>query len=349
MKKLPKQVKSALEKTRDSAILAVEVYNKPAVKFKSSAFISLMAIAWTSFFHAVFFKRKEKPYYKKENGRFEKIDGDCKHWELGECLSKYFKADVQNPIRKNLEFFIPLRNKIEHRYLPELDSSIFGECQAMLLNLDALIEKEFEKGYCLRESLSFALQMYPSAKSLGDAVKKNKSSQNVADFITQYRSSLGAETISSGQYAFKAFLIQVANHETQDTLPIQFVNYDKLPSEKRDEVAKLVALIKLKDPVVTNEGKLKPAEVVSRVQVGLGNPKVENKNGELVNRFNLDTHRRCWLRYKVRPSGKDPKADQINPRYCSYDGLYKHYSFTPSWVAFLISELKDEKKFNALY
>jgi len=36
MKKLPKQVKSALEKTRDSAILAVEVYNKPAVKFKSS-------------------------------------------------------------------------------------------------------------------------------------------------------------------------------------------------------------------------------------------------------------------------------------------------------------------------
>jgi hypothetical protein len=37
MRGLPRQVKAALEKARDSALLAVEVYNKPAVKFKSGA------------------------------------------------------------------------------------------------------------------------------------------------------------------------------------------------------------------------------------------------------------------------------------------------------------------------
>ena len=35
MRGLPIKVKEHLEKAHDSAILAVEVYNKPAVKFKS--------------------------------------------------------------------------------------------------------------------------------------------------------------------------------------------------------------------------------------------------------------------------------------------------------------------------
>ena len=34
MRRLSRQVKAALEKACDSAILAVEVYNKPAAKFK---------------------------------------------------------------------------------------------------------------------------------------------------------------------------------------------------------------------------------------------------------------------------------------------------------------------------
>lgn len=53
---LPKAVKKCLEKSRDSALLAVETYNKPAVKFKSGGYIVLMVISWTSLFHAVFFK-----------------------------------------------------------------------------------------------------------------------------------------------------------------------------------------------------------------------------------------------------------------------------------------------------
>ena len=57
MRGLPRAVKSSLEKACDSALLAVEVYNKPAVKFKSGGYIALMIIAWTSLFHAIFFRR----------------------------------------------------------------------------------------------------------------------------------------------------------------------------------------------------------------------------------------------------------------------------------------------------
>jgi len=118
-----------------------------------------MVIAWTSLFHAIFFKNKRKPFCK-EHGRFVRIENDLKHWELGECLRQYFQTDTVNPVRKNLEFFIPLRNRIEHRSMPELDSNIFGECQAMLLNFDETLEKEFGTEFCLRESLSFSLQLW---------------------------------------------------------------------------------------------------------------------------------------------------------------------------------------------
>ena len=48
----PELVRIQLEKATDTPMLAVEVYNKPATKFRSGGFIVLMSIAWTSMFHA---------------------------------------------------------------------------------------------------------------------------------------------------------------------------------------------------------------------------------------------------------------------------------------------------------
>ncbi|MCD6501372.1 DUF3644 domain-containing protein, partial [bacterium] len=128
---LPKKVKSSLEKAKDSALLAVETYNKPAITFKSGAYVVLMSIAWTCFFHAVFFRKKIKPYYKDKRGwRYLIVDGDYKYWELSKCINEYFGSDTGDPIRKNLEFFSGLRNKIVHKSIPSIDSDIFGECQA---------------------------------------------------------------------------------------------------------------------------------------------------------------------------------------------------------------------------
>lgn len=64
---LPLNVKLCLDKALDSALLSVETYNKPAVKFKSGGYIVLMCIAWTSLFHAIFFKRGIKPFYREKN------------------------------------------------------------------------------------------------------------------------------------------------------------------------------------------------------------------------------------------------------------------------------------------
>ena len=241
---LPLNVKLCLDKALDSALLSVETYNKPAVKFKSGGYIVLMCIAWTSLFHAIFFKRGIKPFYREKNKvRFKRVDGEIQFWELATCVKEYFKGE-DCAIRKNIELFIPLRNKLEHKFLPELDANIFAECQALLLNFDKIVEKEFGEDYCLRESLSFALQLFPSSRTLAMGIKMSKDAQKITRFIDKYRASISTDIMQSGEYSFKAFLIQVANHKSVDALPVQFFPYDKLTDDEKKKVERIAGLIK---------------------------------------------------------------------------------------------------------
>lgn len=346
---LPRAVKKCLEKSNDSALLAVETYNKPAVKFKSGGYIILMIISWSALFHGIFFRQKKKPYYKTKN-RFDKRDGDYCYWELSTCLSKYFADDTNNPIRKNLEFFIPLRNMVEHKSIPEIDSDIFAECQSLLLNYDKIMEKEFGVKYCLRESLSFALQLYPSSKSLNNAIIANPSTKPIVDFIKSYRSSISTETLNSGEYSFKAFLIQVANHQTKNTLPIQFVAYDKLDQSQKTNVNRVAALVKNKfvQVAVTNKDLLKPGIVVEKVQSALGDLKII-RNGKEKDKFTMNTHTRCWKKYQVRPENQVENPMLTKSEYCVYDQPNSTYLYTEEWSDFLIEEMAKEVEYNSLY
>jgi hypothetical protein len=94
-------------------------------------------------------------------------------------------------VRKNLEFFAKVRNKIEHRILPRLDSEIFGECQAMLVNFESLLCEQFGERYSIKTGLSFALQVSPpSLKSaaVASSSPENREFRRVKEFIDSYRS-----------------------------------------------------------------------------------------------------------------------------------------------------------------
>jgi hypothetical protein len=129
MPKLPNKVKQHLEKARSSALSAVENYNKPGIAFRTRTYTILMVIACTAIFHAIFYRRGMKPWYVKRGTgkgiRYKRIEGEPKHWELGECLINYYGGN-NPPEKKNLEFMIRLRNKIEHRNHPELDPALYG-------------------------------------------------------------------------------------------------------------------------------------------------------------------------------------------------------------------------------
>jgi hypothetical protein len=152
------KTKFLFESSIQSALLAVEIYNKPRCPFRVESYITSMIMAWTKLLHAYFNHKIGDKYYYREKGAYKMIDGEKKAWELKTGISKYKK--LQEPIKLNLEFFIKLRNKIEHRSIDreEIGIMIFGECQSLLYNYENEIIRLFGEEYALNESLAYALQ-----------------------------------------------------------------------------------------------------------------------------------------------------------------------------------------------
>ncbi len=328
-------VESLVQKARDSAILAVDVYNRPMTSFRSQGFTVMMIIAWTSLLHAIF-ENEGTDYYYRENGNYKTIDGDKKAWELSTCLDNY--KQISQPIIANVRMFIILRNKIEHRFSPIFDFDICGECQALLLNFEELITNKFGNYYSLSSTLSIPLQcisaknqwQYETAKQLHcnhyKVLKK---------FIESYRETLPDDIYGDMKYSFRVYLIpKIGNHKSSSDLAMEFIKYDPSQPEQFASLEKGITLIKEKRVQVANQGRFKPSQVCQQVTQRLGKP------------FKVGLHTKAWKFYKVRASGH--QADGCVHLYCQYDEPHKDYVYTQEWVDFLVKKLADEDEYEQI-
>lgn len=340
-KGLSRNVRDNLEKCRSAAVAAVDVYNRPGPRFRTAHFIVLIVLAWTALFHAISYKRGRRPWYRRPGGtghgvRYVKVDGEPKHWELQECLRQFHGAD--NPAeRKNLEFLLGLRNKIEHRHLPELDPSLYGECQAALLNLEALMVAEFGAKHSLAEQLAVSLQFahqVPDLKSKSATPTISKEIKKVATYVEQFRGALDASTLNSMKYSYTVFLVpRVANRKSVDDVAIQFIKLDHATPEELARLEKLNVLIKDKHVPIANLGLLKPSEVVAEVAARIPYP------------MNLGTHTKAWKHYGVRPASGDPNPERTRSEYCVRDETHEDYVYTKAWVEKLAAQLSDPAEY----
>jgi hypothetical protein len=303
MAKIRKLVKDHLEKAVSSAIAAVETYNRPGRGFRTRTYVVLITIAWTALFHAIFFKRGTKPWYTKRQGgkqggkgtRYVKVDGDVKHWELQECVNRFY-GPASPPERANLNFLVKIRSRIEHREHPELDPALYGECQASLMNFEDLLVSEFGTEYSLVESLVLALQFSAlRSQEQERAVKKLQASalRDILDFIQEFRTGLPLEVLDSSKYSLKVFLIpKLANRQSAADLAVEFVPFDASKPAEMEELEKVTALIREKRVPVVSSDLLKAGQVVKRLK-------------QLVPfKITEHTHTCAWRHYKVRPPWK---------------------------------------------
>jgi hypothetical protein len=254
---IKKSVRALISKVRESAVLAVHIYNSPGTVFRSGAFIVLMNIAWTSLIQAIFERDGVKYFYKdlKDRRKYLYIDNERKAWDLSRFGDEYFK-DKRAAIYKNMKFFIGLRNKIEHSFMPEIDANIFGECQAYLINLEEILVKEFGERYSLADSLFFALQ-YSRFRSPDQvrALKKVQSRQyqSIKSYVDDFRGDLDQAILSSPNYSFRVFLIQKpANRESTADATMEFIRFDPENPKEMERYKHLVTLIREKQ-IPSNE------------------------------------------------------------------------------------------------
>ena len=347
-KRLPLEVKVHVQKARESALLAVEIYNKPLTVFRSGGYIVLMCIAWTSMFHAIFLQRRITPCYRSKQNprRYEKRDGDYKAWELSTCLNEYFGVQ-DTPARKNVEFFIGLRNKIEHRSMPELDVRIFGECQSMLFNLEDMLVQHFGPTYALNESLSLALQfsqMRNPQQSLAMQSLHGPMASRIMNYVDTFRSSLTTEQLNDLSYSYKVFLLpRTANNQGVNDPAVWFVKPESLTEEELDQVSRMFTLVKPMTSQVANQGCYRPKDICAKVL-----PVVRQYVGPTAKFSASGHHARACEYYDVRPRRGDGDPRKTQTKYCQYDMAHGDYVFTEAWIAHLCEELKKPEQYDAI-
>lgn len=335
------KTKSILESSMDAALLAVEIYNKPRISFRVEGFITNMIIAWTRLFHAYFHHNiGDKFYYKNANGRYKRVDGEKKAWELKTCIVKH--NELAESIKSNLEFFIRLRNKIEHRHIDrdEIGVMIFGECQSLLYNYENTLIEFFGENYALNESLAFSLQFSRIRKKVQiDASKKllSKEVKELKSFIEKYRTALSEEIFNSQEYSIKLIQVPKISNTDRNDLAIEFVNWNSLSQEDQESYEKVTTIIKdkvLKKEAI-NPGKLKPSEVIERV------------NNNIPFSINHYDHKCLYCCFKVRPASANDIEDpfETNTNYCHYDEVHGDYIYQDEWAE-LITRCINEGTLN---
>jgi len=268
-----------LNKSREAALAAVQIFNNPNISFKSESYVVLMIIAWTYLLHAYYRGEKIEYRYFKQKGRRRRFDktkhGADKYWELERCLN-----GTQSPIDKdtanNLRFLIGLRHEIEHQMTSRIDNLLSARFQACCLNYNEYIKKLFGENHGIEKHLSFSLHFSTISTEQKDMLEEHPElPANIQTYIRDFDAKLTDEEFSNSRYAYRIlFVPKTANRKGQADRVIEFVKSD---SPLADAINKEYAVIK-----ETEKKKYLPTQIVDLMNV------------EGFTKFNMHNHTQLW-------------------------------------------------------
>jgi hypothetical protein len=289
-----------VEKSREAALAAVQIFNNPQVTFKSEIFIVLMNIAWTYLLHGYYRKNGIEYRYFEKKGKHRKFGhtkaGAYKYWELEQCLN-----DKNNPVDKdtanNLGFLIGIRHEIEHQMTTRIDATLSAKFQACCLNYNDYVKKLFGNELGIDKHLAFSLQFSSISREQTDilAAVSNLPS-HIKTFVEGFEGKLSEEEFNSPKFAYRVlFVAKTANRKGQADQVVEFVKSD---SELAKQVNATYVITK-----ETERQKYRPGKIVAMMQ----------KDG--FKRFNMHEHTEFW---KAEDAKKDGKGFGVLVEDCWY-------------------------------
>lgn len=138
-------ITSMLDKSEEAFLMAIEIYNKPTINYRLEGFSFFICNAWELLLKAKMLKENEKIYY---------YDKPTRTISLTNCITHIFTND-KNPIRKNLEIIISLRNTSTHFIIKELENIYLPFMQACVINYSQKLFEFFERDITNRINSSF--------------------------------------------------------------------------------------------------------------------------------------------------------------------------------------------------
>lgn len=138
-------INTLLDKSEEAFLMAIEIYNKPTISYRLEGFTFFICNAWELLLKSKMLQNNEDIYYKDKPNRTI---------SLSNCIAHVFTND-KDPVRKNLEILIGLRNTTTHFIIKEMDSIYLPFMQANVLNYSQKLYDFFERDITKKINNSF--------------------------------------------------------------------------------------------------------------------------------------------------------------------------------------------------
>jgi hypothetical protein len=289
-----------IQKSRESFLTAVQVFNNPNIQFRAESFIVLSTIAWTYLLHAYYRERRiEYRYFSQKEKRryFDKTKhGAFKYWELERCLDDS-NSPIDNVTASNLRFLIGLRHEIEHQMTTRIDDLLSARFQACCLNYNYYLKKFFGSNLGIEKYLSFSLQFSSiSEKQVEQLSEIEDLPANISSYIADFDNQMSDEDFNDSRFSYRVlFVPKSVNHKGQADRVIEFVRAD---SEIAKGLNKEYVLIKEKE-----KKKYRPSDICKEMQ----------RRG--YKEFKMHKHTQLWQNQEAKDESKGYGVDVAGAWY----------------------------------
>lgn len=198
-------ISSLLEKSKEAFMMAIEIYNKPSIRYRVEGFSFFICNAWELMLKARIAKLhgSDAIYYKDSHSRTKTLEN---------CIKLVF-TNEHSPIHKNLMRIVELRNTSTHFIVEEYEMVYIPLFQACVLNYTEKMQEFHEIDITELIPQNF-LTLSVSMKALNETELRAKYPGQIAEKLINVESSLSSE-IAENNSAF-AIRIEHLHYITKD-------------------------------------------------------------------------------------------------------------------------------------
>ena len=313
-----------VEASKDEALQAVDLYDRPAASRSVGSFFLHMHRAWLRLLRA----------------RFER-DGhdDARKWDLSRCVEE--RWEPADPVRKNLELTVALRDRMQHRDEEAVGAATTGYAQAMLMNYEEELTSTFGAEHSIADELRFPVYIATFTPDGVDRMMRAQESlpKELAQLLTDSRE----EPIASDQrFEFRLHLVPKQGPRPEADVSLTFLREEELSDDQRETLAGIdpqgMVIVRERHRPVSNVDKMKPGEAARKI------------DQSTPWRFSLYYHFiLAWKRLEVRPDGGAKFPERTDERYCVYDAAHHDYLYTDAFVDLVIDRIGTPEGFEEFF
>lgn len=285
-----------INKSVQAYVLALETINRLSIQYRLEAFCYLICNAWELLLKAKIIEddgSEDVIYYNRqdENQRRRSLS-------LEGCLKKV-KPNPKDPVRRNIEWIIELRNESTHLVISQIPSELMMLFQASVVNYHKHLNEWF--GESLSDKfpigmMSIVYDLNPGQVDLTDNRLRRKLGKDAAAFLTQYCGELKDEFDSLQRSA--EFSIGLEYRLVLTKNPGE-ADIELSPGPKGDNLTQIVQVPK--DPGTSHPFRQK--EVLEQLKSKIPNVQINKHDLKCVNAaYNVKSRPEYFYKGKVKGS-----------------------------------------------